>query len=134
MFTKRPEETLASFVATLPNYLRVTLEGGGEMTPQDWAEYAVRDPQEDEVLIKKYEELLQSCPEQRQAYIERQQQELDSMVLHPRRGRPRKDFEAEQARQLKSQDKTWGQIGEAQGKSTDAARKLAKSRDKKTGE
>jgi hypothetical protein len=132
MSEKRAEEALASFVATLPKYLRLYLERG-EWDQEDWQAYADADYRRDRALIEEYERLLQSCPTKRRDYLKRKRAVLDSLLPRTRRGRPRKDADVDEAIKLKSMGKSWGQIGTDQGKSGDAVRKLTKSREKPPG-
>jgi len=103
---KTAEEALASFLATLPNYLRRYLEGS------DWSAADIRawsegDYKRDRALIKQYENLLQACPAKRRVYLNRQREALKGMLLPIKRGRPRKDLDVQESLSLKAAGKTW---------------------------
>jgi len=129
---KSPEEELASFEASLPKFVRLYLQGNVD----DWDEadtraYFQSDSTRTTQLIKEYEQLLRRCPAKYREYREKR---LRSHGLPPLpRGRPRKDAEAAEASALKASGKSWQSVGNAQGKTRDAARKLAALRRKPQG-
>jgi hypothetical protein len=130
---KSQEEELASFVSSLPRFLRLWLEPieGETYTEADVRAYFESDSSLNAQAIKRYEELLRHCPAKYRAYRKRR---LLSDGLPPLPiGRPRKDAEADEAFELKAAGKSWQKVGTAQGKSRDAARKLASSRRKAQG-
>ena len=130
---KSAEEELVSFAATLPNYLRNYLEAAGDSGIQDAREFELGDHRRDRALIEQYEVLLRSCPTKWREHVKRKREMLRALAPSARRGRPRKDADVEEAMKLKSQGKSWPQVGRIQGKSGDAARKLTKSREKHPG-
>ena len=132
---KSAEEELVSFAATLPNYLRNYLEAAGDSGIEDAREYELGDHRRDRALIEQYEVSAAILPDEvrREEDVKRKREMLRALAPSARRGRPRKDADVEEAMKLKSQGKSWPQVGRIQGKSGDAARKLTKSREKHPG-
>jgi hypothetical protein len=130
---KSPEEELASFLASLPKYLRLYVQPSENesWTDEDTRAFFESDTARNTQLVRQYEQLLRRCPEE---YREYREKKLLMQDLPPiPRGRPRSDADVNESLRLRAAGKSWQQIGTAQGKSRDAVRKLVASRRKSGG-
>jgi len=123
------EEILEDYLASLEPWLQRLLRWAPPQ-PGDLEAWATADRQKEAVAIAQYEELLLRVPAKRREYLKRQIAEFKKALPKGRRGAPRKDREAEEAIRLHDGGAFWSDIGRLQKKTRDAARKLAKSRNR----
>lgn len=95
----------------------------------DLEAWGATDPATHAAFDTKHDVLLRRYPKLRAAW-----ERVAGRIVAgtPRTGRPRKDNEADEAIRMHSEGRSYGQIGRKQGRSPDAARKLAKSRQPKS--